>query len=214
MEEKKQTKMAWAESLSKKLAYILRHGAKSEGINIGLDGFVDIEELLSHNKFKNITFKQIQYVVENNDKKRFELIKKQEDNKYYIRASQGHSIKDINDEQLLQILSLEDAKKLDVVVHGTYQQHIKPILEQGLSIMGRNHIHFAIGYTSDKVISGMRKTCDIFIEIDVIKAINDGIQFFVSKNNVILSSGKNGILESKYFKIVKNNKNEIIFQNN
>ena len=33
--------------------------------------------------------------------------------------------------------------------------------------MSRNHIHMAIGYPEDdQVISGMRNTCDIFIEID------------------------------------------------
>lgn len=34
--------------------------------------------------------------------------------------------------------------------------------------MGRNHVHFSIGYPGDKeVISGMRSTCEIFIEIDL-----------------------------------------------
>ena len=42
--------------------------------------------------------------------------------------------------------------------------------------MSRNHIHFAIGYPGDKeVISGMRKTCDILIEIDLELAERNGI---------------------------------------
>lgn len=72
--------------------------------------------------------------------------------------------------------------------------------------MARNHIHFSIGYLGEKeVISGMRNTCDVFIEIDIVNAIKDGIPFYMSSNNVILTPGiePNGLLPLKYFKIVK-----------
>ena len=53
----------------------------------------------------------------------------------------------------------------------------------------------AIGYPkSGEVISGMRTTCDMFIEIDIEKAMKDGIEFFESKNKVVLSSGINGVI--------------------
>lgn len=59
--------------------------------------------------------------------------------------------------------------------------------------MSWNHIHFAIGYPGDKeIISGMRITCDIFVEIDLELALKNGIKFYVSQNNVVLSSGING----------------------
>jgi 2'-phosphotransferase len=74
--------------------------------------------------------------------------------------------------------------------------------------MGRNHIHFACGYPdSNQVISGMRKTCDIYIEINIEKAMKDGIKFYVSKNNVILSSGLEGVIEPIYFLKVKDKNN-------
>jgi len=44
------------------------------------------------------------------------------------------------------------------------------------------------------VISGARLTCDAFIEIDVEKAMEDGIEFYRSDNGVILSSGFNGVI--------------------
>lgn len=67
--------------------------------------------------------------------------------------------------------------------------------------MNRLHIHFARGLPNDnRVISGMRKSVQIYIYIDLRKAVNDGIPFYVSANNVILSPGNaNGIIESKYF---------------
>ena len=38
--------------------------------------------------------------------------------------------------------------------------------------MDRHHIHLATGiFGDDKVISGMRKSCDVLIYIDVVKAI-------------------------------------------
>lgn len=73
--------------------------------------------------------------------------------------------------------------------------------------MGRNHVHFAIGYPGDnQVISGMRKTCHIFIEVDIDRAMKDGIKFYISKNNVVLSSGFNGVIPPIYFSKVVNNK--------
>jgi 2'-phosphotransferase len=42
--------------------------------------------------------------------------------------------------------------------------------------MTRNHIHFAPGLPKEEgVISGMRQSCDVIIEIDLSAAIKDGI---------------------------------------
>jgi 2'-phosphotransferase len=45
--------------------------------------------------------------------------------------------------------------------------------------MARNHIHLAPGY-SNEVISGMRKNCNLFIQIDLEKAFKDNIKFYKS----------------------------------
>jgi 2'-phosphotransferase len=67
--------------------------------------------------------------------------------------------------------------------------------------MKRNHIHLAIGYPGDQqVISGMRMTCDIYIELDLEKVLHDGIPVYLSHNDVILTSGINGVLHPRYFK--------------
>lgn len=49
----------------------------------------------------------------------------------------------------------------------------------------------------------MRLNCNVFIWIDVELAMNDGIEFFISSNNVVLTKGINGILPPKYFKNVE-----------
>lgn len=52
----------------------------------------------------------------------------------------------------------------------------------------------------------MRSSCDIYIEIDMLLAVKDGIEFYLSKNNVILTRGVNGVLHPRYFKkVVKRN---------
>lgn len=67
--------------------------------------------------------------------------------------------------------------------------------------MARNHVHFAIGYPGDgEVISGMRTTCEIYIEIDLPKALKEGMKFYISKNKVILSSGFGNVISPKYFR--------------
>ncbi len=67
--------------------------------------------------------------------------------------------------------------------------------------MGRNHIHMAKGHKGE-VISGMRGSCDIYIQIDMEKAIADGITFYISENDVILSAGIEGVIPASYFKEV------------
>lgn len=54
------------------------------------------------------------------------------------------------------------------------------------------------------VVSGMRNSCDVIIEIDVAKAMADGFKFLKSKNNVVLMPGKGtaGLVPPGYFKNV------------
>lgn len=61
--------------LSKKLSYVLRHGANEIGLNISKEGYISVNEIMNHNDFKSLKLdiKDIISVVETNDKKRFEL---------------------------------------------------------------------------------------------------------------------------------------------
>lgn len=182
---------------SKWLSYVLRHGADKEGIEMDSSGFVQLNELLKLKKSKKMKMdiEMVKSLVVNNDKQRFEL--KVMENEYYIRASQGHSMDRIQDEELLTLI--ECGRDFPIVVHGTYENVIHGILEKGLSRMGRNHIHFAMG---ENVISGMRKSAEIKIYIRMNVAMQDGIAFYTSKNGVVLTKGKDGLLDKKYFEKV------------
>lgn len=117
-------------------------------------------------KFKDVTMEQIKHVVDTNDKKRYELT--QMNDAWYIRATQGHSLEKVVADQLLEQIT----GPLDTpIIHGTTQKAWKSIQKQGLSKMNRNHIHFAIGLPDDpNVMSGIRKSSEVFIYIDVDKA--------------------------------------------
>ena len=57
----------------------------------------------------------------------------------------------------------------------------------------------------------MRKTCDIFIEIDLEKMLKEGIKVYKSQNDVILTDGINKVLSTKYFKnVLDRNKKSLI----
>lgn len=51
------------------------------------------------------------------------------------------------------------------------------------------------------VISGMRSSCEVIVEINMARAMLEGnIPFYESENKVILSPGINGVIPSKYFR--------------
>lgn len=190
--------------LSKLLSFILRHGASKYNINIKSTGFIEIHELLKLKQFSenNFTIEDIRRVVENNDKNRFKLIKNDK-GIYEIKANQGHSINTINDLELIEIKSFTE---IPLVIHGTYYRFWNKIKIEGLKSMNRNHIHFCctdkIQSLKDKTkkISGFRENCEILIYLNSEKSILDGIKFYRSENNVILSSGINNQgIPTKYF---------------
>lgn len=187
-------------NLSKLLSYVLRHN--SLGLEIENDGFINVNELLSHNKFKNFTIQDIEKLVKECPKQRF-LIEQRQGN-LFIRANQGHSL-NVN----VKMTVLTTAPP--IVVHGTSTECYQLIKKTGLSRMNRLHIHFAKGLPKEQSIkSGMRTNCEVYIYIDTEKAINDGIKFYESDNGVILTSGLSGILSTEYFRKVTDNKGNLL----
>lgn len=203
--------MSHLESVSRKLSLVLRHDTK---LPVRPDGFCKLSEVLSLRRFQDIgcTEEDVKQVVDGahesgNSKQRFQT--RQEGDELLIRANQGYSRKDILAESAYKRLLLEDPNLPDPCIHGTYNWHWNSILERGLLAgglqgpQGRNEIHFACedptGGTR-RAISGMRSDCDLAIWLDVRKAIEDGLPFYISDNGVILSPGdENGSIASRYF---------------
>ncbi|GAO46773.1 phosphotransferase KptA/Tpt1 [Saitoella complicata NRRL Y-17804] len=197
--------------LSKSLSYILRHGAAKEGLEMREDGYVILKDILARPKFKNVTFEEIQHIVETNDKKRYALLpptdlQQSSPEGWMIRANQGHT---------LQVESLELSEitePLPICVHGTTKKPWEAIKQEGLSKMKRNHIHLAVGkFGEEGVISGMRKSCTVFVYVDMKKALEAGIKFYQSANGVVLTEGNaEGKLSPEFFEKVEDDKGQLL----
>lgn len=184
--------------ISKKLSSILRHTASKRKINIDSGGWISLDEIfLNCIEFKNTSLEDILYIVNNSEKNRFSI--EERNKKLYIKANQGHSIKTIKNEILLKKIISPD--EIRGIVHGTYKKNIDLIKQYGLCRMKRNHIHFA---KNEETQYGIRKNAQVFIYIDVDNAMKDGITFFESVNEVILSPGigKDGVIPSKYLNFI------------
>ncbi|OAL30906.1 hypothetical protein AYO20_08491 [Fonsecaea nubica] len=74
--------------------------------------------------------------------------------RFFIRATQGHSMKTVEAENLLTPISLADPASIpDTVVHGTFYGAWDQILRSGgLKSMTRNHVHFATGPSLSEVL--------------------------------------------------------------
>tara|TARA_B100001093_G_scaffold517006_1_gene597265 strand:+ start:4364 stop:4963 length:600 start_codon:yes stop_codon:yes gene_type:complete len=191
-------------SISKRLSKILRH--QLNDYSHDENGFVELEILMKLFG-KDVDINIIKQIVSEDKKSRFELVNKKinQKNKYFIRANQGHSTGELNDEEMLTPLK----SQIDGCFHATFSRNLESIKKNGLSRMERKHIHIA---ESENAKSGRRETCDIKIFINMKLALDEGIKFYQSKNKCILTPGdEKGFLSPKYFlkieKILKTKNN-------
>lgn len=182
--------------LSKLLSWILRHGANEEGLPIDKNGYVDADVILTNKRFisKKFTLNDIQSVVENDLKQRYAL-DVLPNGKIRIKANQGHSMANVQ----MTLSRIDDASKVPIAVHGTFYRFWEKIKAEGLKRMNRNHIHLTEQEHFTVDTSGFRSSSEILIYINVSKAMSDGVVFYRSANNVILTEGINGVLFNKYF---------------
>lgn len=161
---------------SKFLSYVLRHHPELIDLNLDENGWANVDELItkSKNDSQGFTFEELDEIVETNDKKRFIF----NEDKTRIRANQGHSI-DIN-------LALIPQQPPEFLYHGTAQSNIDSIFEKGIEKRNRQHVHLSQDIeTATKV--GMRHGKPIILTINTEKMFDDGIEFYLSENNVWLT---------------------------
>ncbi|KAA1468922.1 hypothetical protein DENSPDRAFT_795237 [Dentipellis sp. KUC8613] len=194
--------------ISKTLSWILRHGAKSEGLYMRPDGFVRVTDLLASPKLQTqLDFAGLEKIVQDDKKMRYTMMSGPDEKApdagdiCWIRANQGHSMQTVK----LDLKPILSASDIPMAVHGTNKKAWPSIAKQGLSKMTRNHIHLAQGVPGNGVISGMRNSASVLIYIDVQKALDAGILFFLSDNGVVLTEGDSrGFLSPEFFSRVEN----------
>lgn len=179
-------------STSKYLSCVLRHNAGKLGLEVREDGYISVAKILELEYFtaKGTTQQDICALVEKNEKKRFGI--KEMNEELYIRAHQGHSINLVQDTELLE--EIPDTENLTVLCHGTFAAKWERIKEEGLRTMGRNHIHLVSKDLVEEenrtsVISGTRGDFDTIVFIETDLAREEGVIFFRSENDVVLTRG-------------------------
>ncbi|KAI9151193.1 tRNA 2'-phosphotransferase [Blastocladiella emersonii ATCC 22665] len=185
--------------LSKLMSFALRHGASELGLTMAADGYVAVDELLALPKFRKYTLGSVQQVVATNDKQRFALREDAATGAWYVRANQGHSLASVTQLELTPLT--EAAGNIPAVaVHGTTRAAWALIARDGLRVMRRHHVHCAKGLPgADGVVSGMRRSSEVHVYVDVARAVRDGMSWFESANGVVLSAGFDGVIPPKYF---------------
>jgi len=160
---------------SRYLSLLLRHQPEKENLVLDKNGYTDVKILLTK---IGLTLKDLIWIVDNNDKKRFAF----NDDKSKIKATQGHSVE----------VKLE-AKKIkppDILYHGTTLDNKEKILKSGLSKMQRHHVHltdnedtaFNVGIRYAKYNNKVW-----LISIDAKGMNEDGHDFFITENGVYLT---------------------------
>lgn len=179
----------FTENLSKKIANILRHTAKECGLAMDKEGFVNVDELLryinSNSKWSDISINDINNVIQNIPKKRFELKESK------IRAYYGHSFAE-------KVVKMESIPP-HILYHGTSHEAVEQILKSGLCSQKRQYVHLS-AETDTAISVGKRKDANpIILIVDTLSAIKDGIKFYFGNQTVWLSDN----IPAKYLKVLK-----------
>ncbi|KAG5503420.1 hypothetical protein JKF63_05559 [Porcisia hertigi] len=177
-------------TVSKFVSALLRHKAVQWRVPITSNGYALLDDVLRQLQMRkklHVPVADVARMVRDSDKQRFKLVYGLADGRLYIAATQGHSIDGVEP----HLRALTSVEEVPVAVHGTYWKAWELIRQCGyLSTMNRQHIHFSKGLVNDaQVISGMRQNVQLFIYLDVVAALADGVALYESSNGVILTPG-------------------------
>jgi putative RNA 2'-phosphotransferase len=139
-----------SKELSKFMSFALRHNPEEAGIEVDENGWTNISELCeaAREDHGNVTERDIEEVVENDSKGRYEL----DGNR--VRAVYGHSI-DVNIDKKAETVP-------NTLYHGTPENNISSIKKEGLKPMNRNEVHLTDNKESAKDV-GKRHSNNIRI---------------------------------------------------
>lgn len=174
-----------SKNISRQISYLLRHNP--EDLEMDKQGWVNVNDLLKKLK---IDKDYLDFIVENNDKKRFGF----NEDGTKIRAHQGHS-KDLNLE-----ITFKEVQFPTTYYHGTTFLNKNSILNHGLQRKKRAHVHLSKDIETAVNVGNRhikRGETVIVLEIDGNKMKQDGHKIWESENGVILTDK----VDSKYIKL-------------
>lgn len=163
--------------LSRRLSFVLRHRPDSVGVALDREGWAEVEALLAglRDHGSPVSRAVLEEVVATNPKQRFAFSAEGD----RIRAQQGHSIE--------VELGYEASEPPDVLFHGTVEEHLDAIREEGLRPMARHHVHLSADEVTARIVGG-RRGRPVVLRVDARAMRSAGHLFFRSPNAVWLAA--------------------------
>ena len=154
---------------SKLISRVLQHAPESAGLTLEPGGWVFVADLLTGlaKSVTRLTREELEEVVASCEKQRFAF----DETGTRIRANQGHSAE--------VDLQLEEAEPPAELFHGTGHATAIVIQRDGLSKMGRHHVHLSADAATATIV-GRRHGRPVVFVVDAAKMRTDGHTFFRS----------------------------------
>jgi len=151
--------------LSKLISYILRHHPEKFGLALDRYGFANLQELVRaiSEKKKRVSEQEIRRVVEESEKKRFEIKRDK------IRATYGHTI------EVEQVSP--PVEPPEILFHGTSRRTVETILRDGLQPMKRQYVHLCPTEQEAYRVGRRKDTNPAVLQIRARDAFGEGIKF-------------------------------------
>lgn len=190
----------------KYLSWILRYKAIDFGLKIDQEGYVKIEDIINLQRSKkyHFTIEMIKEIALIDKKGRYQI--KEEQSVLYIRALKGDDAYKIA--KNANFTQIENIFIFPSVVYHTDSKTWRIIENNGISKMNKAYIKFSLANIEDD------SNKEISIEINALQAYYNDISFTKLDNqNIIQSSGIDGVIPVEYIKQVYN-KNRVIYVQN
>lgn len=168
--------MFMSKNISKFLSLVLRHEPQSIGIELGVGGWVAVDDLIAQARRAGVAIDDdvLRAVVAESDKKRFTLSA----DGSRIRAAQGHSV--------AVDLGLVPAVPPETLFHGTAITSLEAILLEGLTPQGRQKVHLSAD-TETALKVGQRHGKPVVLTVAAGRMQADGLTFWQAENAVWLT---------------------------
>jgi putative RNA 2'-phosphotransferase len=161
-------------SLSKLMAYVLRHRPDEFGLVLDEDGFVSLKELqqaiAEEEGWSHVRLSHITEAAYSNNREHFEIKDER------IRHSLPHNI------------PYEPVPPPRILYYGTRRRAYPHILQRGLDTMGRTYCHLATSPELAMRIGRRRDPDPLLVEIQAQKAAEDGITFYQANPLIYLTN--------------------------
>ena len=175
------------EKLSKEISYALRHSPWEYELELDIEGWVDINQLIKSlhkdDCWNKLNENDLYMMIEKSDKKRHEISAGK------IRAVYGHSTQ--------QRISKEAAIPPKILYHGTASRFMVKIMKKGLLPQERQYVHLSSDVETAILVGQRREDKPVLLKINALEAWNEGIKFYFENEKIWLAD----YIPNKYISI-------------